>query len=995
MKLIHKTLIITILLLGLIAPAAMPTYAQAETNTNTIIVTNADNDGPGSFRNALLTAQAGTRIEFDPAVFPLDDPQVIYITEELPAITQGGVVIDASNAGVILDGSRSDVTSRVRFDNFEFRINDEVVFSSSFDRDIQNWHKEDPDSWVAELSWSADGSDDTGGSLEIATQPDGNGFVYFYDEQPDVYWRDLYRMGGSVWESVNPGDRITFEYDYKGFEHVAFYKAMTVPDQEIGPDDDAEAWMIGLGGVDSWETDDWRHVTLTRTIPADVIQVYAALRIENYHHGAALQVASNGNEIYGLAFQNFYKGIFLDGDDNVVGREQEGTITESCTGSCNRIESAVIGVETSGSGNLIAGNWIGLTSEGEVGEVARGVGIYGESYQDNNQLVGNWILPRQDGVAINQQSGLVIRDNWIGPRLTDRDYTYWEGIKFDEGTTGVVIGPNNTIFNAQIPNITIFSETVIDTEIFGNEIIGSQDCGMLVGEAEGTFIHDNWFGVLKDGTPYPNLNGLCFNSTINTTVGPGNQFSYNLVMAIDHGDAPRTQITANNYFRNEVGAISLWGPVGDEPEEPVITAVSTATLTVVGKTSPNALVEIYYNEKSEGGDYISSCQANNAGKFYCTIPKALFQTDIKVTALALFEEGGTSTFSEPFYVADPDYSSLTGITGPLSVSTDPQVIGMSLAIAGLLLLSFNGLAEISSRLIDDLSDRNEEKGKQKSPFRNLTIINTRGKRWLFFLGWALILVLIAFAQSLLESYPLFSKQQLELTLLLLGVSAILSLVEVGTEWIARKRWKTGCQFCSEINFRGLIFVIGSVLLSRLLGFSPGVIIGMAGVVFLLPDLGEQRKGPASFWVLLAIFLVSMAAWGLSVLFMEVSPIMETMMLTLFFLGVQAVFFSLIPFGDSSGKDIFGWKKVVWIVFSLVSLAVFVYMIFMPAFTDVDAMRQNDYLTIYIIGGVLLLISGLLWAANKWRWFEKKGAEPVGDEPKMDGKPAEPPAGDQT
>jgi hypothetical protein len=184
-------------------------------------------------------------------------------------------------------------------------------------------------------------------------------------------------------------------------------------------------------------------------------------------------------------------------------------------------------------------------------------------------------------------------------------------------------------------------------------------------------------------------------------------------------------------------------------------------------------------------------------------------------------------------------------------------------------------------------------------------------------------------------------------------------------------------------------VIGSVALSRLLGFSPGVIVGMAGVVFLVPELAAPRKGPASFWVLLAIFVVSMAAWGLSVLFMEVSPIMETMMLTLFFLGVQSVFFSLIPFGDSNGKDIFDWKKSIWGAFSLICLAVFVYMIFMPAFTDVDAMRQNDYLTIYIIGGALALISGLLWAANKWRWFEKK--EPA----KVAAGPSEPPAEDQT
>ncbi len=112
-------------------------------------------------------------------------------------------------------------------------------------------------------------------------------------------------------------------------------------------------------------------------------------------------------------------------------------------------------MESLGSRNLIAGNWIGLTADGDLGNVTRGVGIYGESYRIDNQLIGNWILPRVDGVSVHQQDGLVIRDNWIGPRLTDSAYEYQEGIKFDEGTTGVVIGPNNTIFNSVFSNIVL------------------------------------------------------------------------------------------------------------------------------------------------------------------------------------------------------------------------------------------------------------------------------------------------------------------------------------------------------------------------------------------------------------------------------------------------------------------------------------------------------------------------------------------------------------
>lgn len=959
MKSFHRYLSAIIVLLALFAAVSPPTPAFSQTDT--IMVTTADDDGPGSLRYALIAAQAGTTIRFDPEVFPLEDPQVIYLTEELPEIYQSGVIIDASDAGVILDGSLLDVTSNVLFDNFEFKVNDEVIFTSTFDSDIEYWNKEAPEFWGTSLAWNPAGMEGNEGSLEVTIQPDGRGHLFFYEETPDMSWQDLYDPNSPIWTSVNPGDRVTFSYDYLGFAHAPFFQGVSHPNDEVG--------VIQV--QDHWDSDEWRHVTLSTVVPSQIYLVYPTFHIENYNHGAAIQISSNSNEVGGLVIRNFYKGIVVSGNDNLIGSVVEGI--EGCTGGCNRIESVVTGIEVRGSRNRIAANWVGVTADGAPSEVTLGVNFPGENRDVDNQMFGNWIVVADSAVAAYRQEGLVIARNWLGPDLNHLDYYASEGIRLSDNLTGTVIGPDNTLINAIRANIVAYDVSVTGTEIFNNEIVGAQECGILLGYVTGTYIYDNWVGVLKDGTALPNREGVCMDKVSDTTIGPGNHFSYTLTMAINVGNSPHTQITANYFYRNEISALDLWGPSGDEPDTPTITVVSTATLTVVGTTSPDAIVEIYYNEKSEGGDYISSCSANKLGKFYCTIPKDQFQTDINVAALARFEDGGTSRFSENYYVATPDYSSITGITGPLSVSTDPQVIGMSIAIAGLLLFSFNGLAEISSRLIDDLSSRDddEKKGKKQGLLHKLTIINTSGKRWLFFLGWALILVLIAFAQSMLESYPLFSKSQLELTLLLLGVTSILSLVEVGAEWIVRKRWKTGCQFCSEINFRSLFFVIGSVLLSRLLGFSPGVIVGIAGVVFLIPKLSESRQGPVSFWVLLAIFLVSMAAWGLSVLFMEVSPIMETMMLTLFFLGVQAVFFSLIPIGDSNGKDIFGWKKVVWGVFSLISLAVFVYMIFMPAFTDVDAMRQNDYLTIYIIGGVLALISGLLWAANKWGWFEKK------------------------
>ena len=71
----------------------------------TITVTSVDDSGPGTLRQALWDAQAGVTIIFDPAVFPPDNPNTIFLTSNLPTLRTGNLTLDASNAGVILDGS--------------------------------------------------------------------------------------------------------------------------------------------------------------------------------------------------------------------------------------------------------------------------------------------------------------------------------------------------------------------------------------------------------------------------------------------------------------------------------------------------------------------------------------------------------------------------------------------------------------------------------------------------------------------------------------------------------------------------------------------------------------------------------------------------------------------------------------------------------------------------------------------------------------------------
>lgn len=71
------------------------------------IVTRTADGGPGTLRQALLDAARGDTLTFDPVVFPPASPATITLTSgPLPNLDAGNVTVDATSAGVILNGSR-------------------------------------------------------------------------------------------------------------------------------------------------------------------------------------------------------------------------------------------------------------------------------------------------------------------------------------------------------------------------------------------------------------------------------------------------------------------------------------------------------------------------------------------------------------------------------------------------------------------------------------------------------------------------------------------------------------------------------------------------------------------------------------------------------------------------------------------------------------------------------------------------------------------------
>ena len=72
---------------------------------HTIVVTSAEDSGEGTLREALEIAQSFERITFNISEFSPDNPKRIVLQTSLPPLSKGNQMIDASNAGVILDGS--------------------------------------------------------------------------------------------------------------------------------------------------------------------------------------------------------------------------------------------------------------------------------------------------------------------------------------------------------------------------------------------------------------------------------------------------------------------------------------------------------------------------------------------------------------------------------------------------------------------------------------------------------------------------------------------------------------------------------------------------------------------------------------------------------------------------------------------------------------------------------------------------------------------------
>lgn len=455
-------------------PARVQSGASAapEDLARTIVVTSIANSGPGSLRQMLLDAQSGDTITFDPAVFPPTRPVTIALNSGLPGIEQGNLTVDASNAGVILDGSNIGTTPEtLLLDDVSLTLDGgpNLIANGDFSAGLGHWrpwpwdegpgmtrglNSSDFHSSPYSYQWSS-----------VAHAGDGR-TVYDTTDTNAPFDADPYYPGSTVWMPVTSGSTAELRFWYK-------HEPMRVSLLALFQDGHVEQ-------LSDWWFDrraNWTEAVTSQVLPANAMGVALELGYGHSERGTnGFSITSNGNVVRGLqiiGFPNAGVGLFGGAQNNMIGGDRG--IGAGPLGQGNLISgNSSFGMGLWGEGtsfNTIQGNVIGTDLSGTTEWGGRRDGIHsnGANY---NLVVDNLISGYGTGVYLCCVSDghNTVRGNYIGTNAggVTGVGNRWAGIAIDRSGYNVVAA--NVIAYNGGPGIAVYATDAVRNRITQNSI---------------------------------------------------------------------------------------------------------------------------------------------------------------------------------------------------------------------------------------------------------------------------------------------------------------------------------------------------------------------------------------------------------------------------------------------------------------------------------------------------------------------------------------------
>ena len=535
----------------------------------TLTVTSMDNDGPGTLRQALEDALPGDTITFDPTVFPPDAPETLAWQGGLPALDDGYVTLDASNAGVFLDGSESDWSGL------------QVTSDGNVIRGLTLANVEGACLHIREgAAFNLIGGDRT-----LGVGPNGQGNTIGHCRNPGIF----VEQGGTI--------NNTFLGNYLGTDPTG---SIAWPN--------GEEWGAGLfiaNGAD--------YTTIGSNVPGernllsgnqgdglDINESYYVIVLNNYLGTDASGTAALPNRECGLDLQggsryNYFEGNVFSGNDSC------GVQTDDPGTGYNEFVGNYIGTDASGAAalpNNYDGVWIGdgarynIIGPGNLisGNGGVGVTLWG-SGTVSNTIAGNLVGTDASGMTTlgNTLCGIVIMGganyNVVGGTTpSDRNVVSGNIGGIPNTTCGAGIAINESHYNRIVGNYV--GTNINGTAALGNAMNGVESVNGAHGnvvernvisgnEGDGVLIHgtgtmsntitSNLIGTDASGTaPLGNggngvntVDGAMYNTVGGQTLGEGNVIAANAKDGILIWDASHNVVIGNLLGTDASGTADL------------------------------------------------------------------------------------------------------------------------------------------------------------------------------------------------------------------------------------------------------------------------------------------------------------------------------------------------------------------------------------------------------------------------------------------------------
>jgi hypothetical protein len=344
-----------------------------------------------------------------------------------------------------------------------------------------------------------------------------------------------------------------------------------------------------------------------------------------YDSGGYLGNVIGFNRGHGIEFNTAYNNQILS---NSIGRNREQA-------NFGNFRNGVL-LRNSASNNIIHGNIIGHNRETglgiESGSQNNVVGRSGFNGSDYNIIAANLIH------GIHLYGGGVTGNQFINNRI---------------GTDGnAADGLGNTLIGIYL------QEGTSNTTITENHIVNSTTAAIAVDGADDNRISRNWLGVALDFAEAPVSRGNQGHGVYLLNGADRNRISSNTISA-NRGNGVRVEteqigqtigntISANSIYSNTLEGIYL--NLGNRhlpaPAVEDIDDDGAGHWQVVGESCANCTIELFYDQDTEGQDYVDSVAAGADGRFNITLVAPPDGWNLTLTATD--GEGNTSEFSVPY-----------------------------------------------------------------------------------------------------------------------------------------------------------------------------------------------------------------------------------------------------------------------------------------------------------------------------------------------------------